>query len=346
MRWMVCVAGLVLGTGAWGWDAVGHRIVTNLAVESAAGAEGAGLPEWVREDRAKAQVADQSVVPDRWRSMRSVQLSHVNNPDHYLDMEDLEPLGLTLRTMPRLRYEFVRAVERARARADFAGERVEASSDPYKIKEYPGFLAHAMCENYAKLVSGFKVVRVLEALNDPGRRDQVEMARANVLATMGVLAHYAGDASQPLHTTKHFNGWVGPNPRGFTRDKGFHSMIDGGVIDRQGIDEASVRAGVRLGEVDPADPWDAVLAQIERSHALMEPLYELEKAGGLARPEGKAFVEERLADAAGSLGALYAAAYRESALAKGDVENFIKYDNYRPSKDAGAGGTKAPGRGE
>ena len=41
---------------------------------------------------------------------------------------------------------------------------------------------------------------------------------------MGVMGHYVGDGSQPLHTTVHFNGWVGDNPKGYTTKQTFHAV--------------------------------------------------------------------------------------------------------------------------
>ena len=41
---------------------------------------------------------------------------------------------------------------------------------------------------------------------------------------MGVMGHYVGDCAQPLHTTKHHNGWVGENPHGYTTWPGLHKV--------------------------------------------------------------------------------------------------------------------------
>ena len=66
-----------------------------------------------------------------------------------------------------------------------------------------------------------------------GRREkgtEALNARANIIYIMGVMGHYVGDASQPLHTTIHHHGWVGPNPNGYTTNRTFHSWIDGGYF--------------------------------------------------------------------------------------------------------------------
>src|SRR4051812_280951 len=85
---------LAMAAPAFAWDANGHRIIPQLAVESMA----PDVPDWLKDPAIIAQIADQSTVPDRWRSDRIPQLTHLNNPDHYLDVEDLEAYGLTLKT--------------------------------------------------------------------------------------------------------------------------------------------------------------------------------------------------------------------------------------------------------
>jgi len=48
------------------------------------------------------------------------------------------------------------------------------------------------------------------------------------------MGHFVGDGAQPLHTTKHYNGWVGENPKGFTTQTTFHAWIDGGYFRKTG----------------------------------------------------------------------------------------------------------------
>ena len=60
-----------------------------------------------------------------------------------------------------------------------------------------------------------------------GTPQEISNAQANVIYRMGILSHFVGDASQPLHTTKHYNGWVGNNPKQYTTRRSFHSWIDG-----------------------------------------------------------------------------------------------------------------------
>ena len=63
-----------------------------------------------------------------------------------------------------------------------------------------------------------------------GTPEEITNAQANVVYRMGILSHFVGDAAQPLHTTEHFNGWTGENPKGYTTSRRFHSWVDGGFF--------------------------------------------------------------------------------------------------------------------
>jgi len=324
---VVVLAMVGLVTPARAWDAVGHRIVTRLALEGMLKHAGDQAPAWLTDKERQKMIVDQAVTPDRWRGVKTPQLTHLNNPDHYLDIEQLYEFGLTLRTVPPLRHEYVRVMSVAREKPDFPGKPANPRLDPARVQEYPGFLPHATLEYHGRLVSAFRVIRILEGLNEPARAHQLEMAKQTAMYTMGVMAHYVGDAAQPLHTTIHHHGWIGENPKGYTTDRGIHAYIDGGVIRLHKISAADVRPLCTF----PApgdDPWETVIAELERSFAQMEPLYQLHKDGEFEKETGKQFVAVRLADAADTLASLYARAWIESIPTQRDIDEFIKYDGF------------------
>jgi hypothetical protein len=319
----------LMAAPAHAWDAAGHRMVTRLAIEGMHSLVADGLPTFLRDPRSIEMIADQAVVPDRWRNVRSTHLTHLNNPDHYLDVEQLADYELTLRTMPPLRHEFVRVMALAREKPGYRGKPASDRLDATHVAEYPGFLPHATLEYYAKLVSAFRVIRILERLNQPERLPQLDMARCNAMVVMGLLSHYVADAAQPLHTTIHHHGWVGENPNGYTTDRDIHAYIDGGVIREQRIADANVLPRCEFKPIpDETATWDAVLDHIERSFTHVEPLYRLHKQGDFSRPAGREFIESRLADGASTLAALYARAWKESEPTARDIEDFIRYDNF------------------
>ncbi|MFZ4574854.1 MAG: hypothetical protein ACOYN0_10685 [Phycisphaerales bacterium] len=320
------VVGLIAGYSI-AWDAAGHRAITLAAMQ--------GLPEsvpaWLKDKSTMEQVADQATVPDRWRSTRVAQLTHLNNPDHYIDIEDLEPFGMSIDKLPILRYEFVKELTLARERggAEFKGRPASGPRDFAKVAEWPGFLPYAIAEQYAKVQNAFSTVRILEQLNDPKREEQLKMARANAMYNMGILSHMVGDAAQPLHTTRHHHGWEGPNPEGYTTDTGIHSYIDGAIVRHHSIDAKTIVAGAHFDlKVAPNDPWDSVIAHIKRSFEQVEPLYKLKKSGELEGEPGRALILERMTDGARMLEALYQAAWESAAATDKSVSDFVKYDNF------------------
>lgn len=321
-----CVVGM-MAQCSFAWDAPGHRAITLAAMEGLPGT----VPGWLKDKSTMEQVADQATVPDRWRSTKVAQLMHANNPEHYIDLEDLEPFGMSIDSMPLLRYEFVKemTLARERAGAGFKGRPVNAARDPVKVNEWPGFLPYGMAEQYAKVQNAFLTVRILEKLNDPKRDEQLKMARANAMTNMGLLSHLVGDAAQPLHTTKHHHGWEGENPEGYTKDRGIHSYIDGAIVRHHGIDAKVLVAATTFdGEVNAIDPWDAVVAHIKRSFAQVEPLYKMKKSGELEGEAGKAFIVERLGDAAKTLEAMYQTAWESADPTEKDIADFEKFDNF------------------
>ncbi len=324
-RLSAVLCALLFATPASAWDADGHRAVTSLAIE---GISPQG-PTWLKDKSVARRVADQSTVPDRWRGVKISQLQHANNPDHYFDVEDLAAYDLDLRRIASLRLEFVKQLLEIRVAKGWKlpPKPINPARDPDKTQEWPGFLPFAIVEQYGKVQSAFKVIRVLEAMKDPARAHQLEQAKADATVHLGILAHYVGDAAQPLHTTKHHHGWVGDNPKGYTTDRGFHSYIDGGILRHHRIDAETVRSACQFNRlVDGADPWNDVLAHLERSHAQVEPFYELKRTGDLEKETGKKAVEARLADGATMLAALVEAAWKAAEPGNKDIADFKRYD--------------------
>ena len=93
-------------TGALAWSAHGHRTITYLALDGLP----ADVPDWLRDPSIRHRIADQSNEPDRWRGTPTPPLAHENDPDHYIDIEDLAQFGLTLQTVSPYRYDYLREV--------------------------------------------------------------------------------------------------------------------------------------------------------------------------------------------------------------------------------------------
>jgi nitrogen fixation protein len=140
---------------------------------------------------------------------------------------------------------------------------------------------------------------------------------------MGVMGHFVGDGSQPLHTTMYFNGWFGPNPHGYTTVHTFHAWIDGGYFRVTG----GLKLETLIGQIHPAEQigkafqpdetFRAVMVYLVDQNKLVEPLYQLEKDGELSGEgekglEGKAFLENQLVKGGQMLGNIWLTAWLEA----------------------------------
>lgn len=330
MRRLLAVAAILVSIGptAFGWNARGHRLITLLALDGLP----ADAPAFLKDETVRQRIAFQASEVDRWRGWNAPVLGHENKPDHYLDLEDLTAFGLTLETIPRLRGEYLRALAVAKHVHPEQAPPYDAAKDTERTKEWPGFLPHAIAEHYCKLQAALWQIRTLEKIGDSDRAYQLTQEKENAIYHMGMLSHFVGDTAQPLHTTRHFNGWVGENSSGFTTSNQFHSYIDGGVIATHNLTYEGLKPNARYTvTLNARDPWNDVLAYIRRSHDRMQPVYELEKSGKLDQAEGKVFITECLRDGSTMLAALYAAAWESSTPNQKQVADYVYFDEKSPA---------------
>lgn len=333
----------VLAASAGAWNARGHRMITLLALDGLP----ADAPAFLRDETTRKRIAFQASEPDRWRGWTVPVLGHENKPDHYIDIDDLPAFDLTLEKLPPLRGEYLRALAIAKHTHPEKAPPYDAARDGERTKEWPGSLPYAIVEHYSKLQAAFWQIRTLEKISDPDRAFQLTQARENAIYHMGMLSHFVGDTAQPLHTTKHFNGWVGANPKGYTTSSQFHAYIDGGAIATHDISYETLKSGMTYElPVKTGNPWSDVIKWIDESNGQVIPAYELEKSGKLDQAEGKAFIEGRLRRGGEMLGVLYAAAWKSSNPNEKQVADFVMYDENsptsRPSGWKGDGATSKP----
>jgi hypothetical protein len=313
------LAALVLLTApaipGFAWDYDGHRIINELALAGLP----ADFPAFARTPAATERIAFLAGEPDRWRNSPDRSLQNNNNPNHYLDLEQLGWAGLNPATVSPLRYTF--ALEFAAGRAAHASNFpvINPDKDTDGTREWPGFLPWKITEDTARLQSAFSYLKAFE--EGGGTAEEIANAQANIIDLMGVMGHYVGDGSQPLHVTVYHHGWVGPNPHGFTTDPRFHSWIDGGFIARAGIRfaglEPQARAATLVGVGGGADArFRAVMNYLVAQNERVVPLYELEKEGKLRADgspgsfDGRGFIEEQLLRGGQMLGSLWLTAWK------------------------------------
>ena len=193
--------------------------------------------------------------------------------------------------LPPGRYDFIDQLARQKLRAPQVG------MAPYAINEWAARLTVAFAEHR-------------RWPNDPAIQQKC-------LIYAGLLSHYAADLCQPLHTTIHHDGRARSD--GSSPKTGIHMKVDalaGKLADRP----ADLAAGLK---VEPfADVFAATLAELDRSHALVERVYELEAAlpayAAPLKADSKSadFARERMRESGRFVASLYVTAWRDSAKIK------------------------------
>jgi hypothetical protein len=305
MKKLFLLAGVAtfVGQTVFAWDYEGHRLVNQLGLASLP----KDFPAFAMTPDAQERIAFLAGEPDRWRNTQNLELKHANGPDHYIDLEELPLYDLKPETLPPLRYDFMAQIARSRAAHPDKFPPIDAAKNSDHTRELSGFLPYTMTEYYAKLKSEFSYLKAFESAG--GTPAEIANAQANIVYTMGVMGHFYGDASQPLHTTMHFNGWAGANPNHYTTDTHFHSLIDGGYIFKAGIeaDLDAMKKKMHPAQIitfngQPAQSnqvFSVVVAFLVEQNKQVEPTYQMEKdhkfsGEGEVGLQGKPFIEGQL----------------------------------------------------
>lgn len=299
---VTCAAFCLVAGQALAWGATGHRLIGRAAAMSLP----ASLPSFLRDPDGVAAVGELAREPDRWKDAGKVHDAD-RDPAHFLDLADD---GSVLGGPP------LAALPETMAGYDAALRAV--GTDSWKA----GYLPYSIIDGWQQLAKDLAYWRVDAAAAaktaDPSHRAwfRADLARrqALTLRDLGVLAHYVGDGSQPLHVTVHFNGWRGgPNPKGYTSAP-IHGPFEGDLVRRTADERAVIGAMAPPSEIG-ADIGRWTADYLAATNRQVESLYELERAGGLTAgdPRAQAFVAARLAAGAAALRDLTLAAWRASA---------------------------------
>jgi hypothetical protein len=279
---LVCV--LVQPPSARAWGNGGHRLVNKLAASSLP----VDVPAFLCSPEAIAEIEYLGPEPDRWRSPAEPELAAAQAPEHFIDLEPADALGL----LPHRRLDFEASV--------FAsGQR------PEKI----GLQPWETTEVWERLKAALREYRNLSV-----RHENTHPVEQAILFYAGWLGHYVGDGSQPLHTTIQYNGWVGPNPNGYTTGHQIHWQFEGPFVEAN-LREPEVRAKMTPPKAIDGDIFDAYVAYLRHSATYVEKVYQLEKSGGFVgagTAESREFTAERLGAGASMLRDMIYTAWLES----------------------------------
>ena len=299
------------------WDYEGHHAVNELALASLPQDFGIELTPAL-----KSRIAFLAGEPDRWRNVSDLPLKHFNGPDHYIDLEDLKLYDLTPETVPVMRYDFVADIVKARAAHPERFPAIDPAKDADHTRELDGFLPWAITEYYEKLKSDFGTLKSLRQYG--GTPEEIANAQADIVYVMGVMGHFVGDGSQPLHTSANFNGWDPKhNPKGYTTKQTFHAWIDGGYFKMTG----GIKVEALVGKIHPATPipdasdpeafFRNIVAYLVAQNKMVGPLYQMEKDGQLSGEgekglQARTFLDGQLVKAGQMLGNLWLTAWQEA----------------------------------
>ncbi len=270
---------------AWGSD--GHKMINHLAVTTLP----ADVPAFLRSPAAVDEITYLGPEPDRWRSPAEPELDAAQAPEHFIDLE----LADKFAPLPHKRF-------------DFLAEVYAAHEDPTKI----GLQPWEADEVWERLKSAMRDYRNLKAEG----KDTMPVEQAIVFYA-GWLGHYVGDGSQPLHTTIQYNGWVGPNPHGYTTDHHIHYQFETAFVSANlSVLETETSADMTPVEAIKGDMFDAYMAYLRKTHTYVDEVYQLYKEGGFedaGTQASRAFTAERLAAGASMLRDMIYSAWLDSA---------------------------------
>ena len=276
---------------AFAWGNEGHTYINRVAAQNIP----ATMPRFLR--RAAVEIAYLGPEPDRWRNPAEFTLKNAQEPDHFIDLERVAWLD----PLPPGRYEFYRKLYEKRASATDHG-------DDY-LPEHVGLQPYITMEIYGRLKAALREYRQQQAAHQP-----TQAVQQAIIFYAGWLGHYVADGSQPLHTTIQYNGWVGPNPHGYSTQHGIHSQFETAYVAANITAKdfaALVKTPERLDE-----PFARYVAYLRNSNTMVENVYSLEKAGaftGKGTPAAFDFTTHRLAAGSQMLLDLWYTAWLESA---------------------------------
>lgn len=283
----------------WGDD--GHRAINRVAGQKIAGE----MPPFF--GAAVRHIEYEGPEPDRWRSNLEKPLNDAQAPDHFIDLEYVDWLN----PLPVDRHSYIRAVYERRA--------ANPQQADLLLPEKIGFQPYITIEVFDRLKVAFREYRHAKERGLP-----TTDAELNAAFYAGWLGHYVADGANPLHTTKHYNGWVGDNPKGYPTDHEIHSKTESAFVSHnlQQLEFADLVKGPR--HLDR--PFEDYVAYLRDSQKNVERIYELEKAcafEGQGTPESREFIRQRLAAGAQMLANMWFTAW---------VDSKQEPEPYRPPK--------------
>ncbi|MEN2788887.1 nuclease [Sphingomonas oligophenolica] len=322
MRRFALAAALMLSpTVAHAWGGTGHAVIDRAAIQAIPD----GGPVFLR--RYADYISASAALPDSWRGDAEGFSKIEEDPNHGWFREQFA----FLKPIPRSRYEFILAL--------YKHYETIKQSDPATAARtnvrWTGTLPYAAMEAYERLIVCMRAIRATQASGGDASVPEQHCAFQAIR-----LGHYIGDGSQPLHNSVNSDGWLGPNPNGYTRDRSIHGRFESRVVDRIGLTAADIMPRIGAPAHLHGDMFDAVLAFLDQSGDQMETVYKLEKRDGFNNTTDKdvrALVYERTAAGAAMLRDMLCRAWAESAVPPAKVTpSPLNFSNPRFNPETGS----------
>jgi len=268
---------------AFSWGPEGHEYINkSAALKAPVGV--AGFPSFFQSRESIEIITYNGLEPDRWKISPGYTRGKGHGLAHYINLD-------LVQDFPAARDHII-AIQMYQ----------EKGLDGRDV----GLLPYYIIETYEKLRISFSEYREFVR-----RGSSTKPVEVNILYYAGLLGHYVGDGSQPLHTTAHHHGWVGGNAKGHATDEGIHRRFEVEFVRNVKAEDflETVKTPSRLH-----DPFSEIIAYLKKTHSYMEKVYALDKAGAFSEPtpESLQFVRERLAAASQMLNNLWYTAWLES----------------------------------
>lgn len=282
---------------ALAWEYTGHVLIGEAGARSFP----SSLPGFLRTPESIAEIGELS---DELDLDKYAGYPHDadRDPAHYVDIGDDGTIaGIPLTNLPRNREDYDTALRRS-------------DTDQYKV----GFLPYSLVDGWQQVAKDFSYWRadVLGETKGPTPQDRAYFAAERrrrerlTVRDLGVWSHFVGDASQPLHTTSHFDGWDK-----YPNSKGIHHLFEGPFVHEH------VTLAAVLADVGPYQPCHCTIQQyvagyLAASNAFTTRVYELGNATDSFRaptPEAIDFTTARIAAGASALRDLVVDAWTASA---------------------------------
>ncbi len=298
---MVMTAGAVIAGGAFAWGSTGHRTIGEEAMRALP----AYAPGFLRTGKAATDVAEFAREPDRWRNSGQPH-DDDRDPAHFIKLNDdgTTLAGLTLDNLPPTEEAFEQAL---------------AAKGTTLVKS--GSLPYAEVDGYQQVVKDLALWRI-DTFMEGHEEDRTKRAwyhadrlrrEALTVRDIGILAHYVGDATQPMHVSVHYNGWGDfPNPNGFTQEHIHWPLESAYVLNTVAVED--VRAAMPAYQPCTDAPVQCFAVRLKASHDHILPLFQLEKDGGFkdGDPRGRDFMTKQIAKGAADLRDVILDAWRDS----------------------------------